>query len=109
MALRSMPPMCQLFQVNVITKLCRSADLSGSLPCCLSGYHTAMSELCAKYQKPVNNLQRSVRAGSVNDKFTIPLCYYRRGWFIMDFTELYAQKKMTAAQAAALVKSAKLK
>ena len=64
-----------------------------------------MSELCANYQKPVNNLQRSVRAGSVNDKFTIPLCYYRRGWFIMDFTELYAQKKMTAAQAAALVKS----
>ena len=30
---------------------------------------------------------------------------YRRGWFILDFTELYAQKKMTAAQAAALVKS----
>ena len=78
--------------VNVITKLCRSAELSGSFPCCLSGYHTTMSELCANYQKPVNNLQRSVRAGSVNDKFTIPLCYYRRGWFIMDFTELYAQK-----------------
>ena len=30
---------------------------------------------------------------------------YRRGWFIMDFMELYAQKRMTAAQAAALVKS----
>ena len=64
-----------------------------------------MSELCSNCQQVVNILQRFVRAGRVNDKFTIPLCYYRRGWFIMDFTELYAQKKMTAAQAAALVKS----